>query len=527
MNHITGHFSLQNGILSDISRCDYSFENDKIAIRILGHLYGIDKTSIGPAVFDLFTSYNVKITSHLSGVYLLLVYDKDKHALHFFHGLQSYSLALYYTVNNGNLYYSTSLKHLLAGSQIPREFDEDGLRAFLMYGFVADNRTIVQNVFKMEPFKSLSAANGIVQQIPAHYTVKSIDEDEAEEMWNTVLERAIVRHLTGEEEINMSLSSGYDSNYILHVTSRKAVVPINIFSIGGKSGVNELPSVEKIVANYDNINLSTAYSDSTTLRCLPDIVWRLEGAIYQRGVFLQYELARLLRKENKAFLICGECADEVMNERYLDSELNTPSSEKSIFDLTPNKDPYQYGNNMVMKKTGIMANSFDIEVRYPYLDDDFISVANALRHRNGTNKQFHRNNCNQILDPGVLKNLSHKGGTTDVISLFDSASDIGRFICRVKRSDFYRSHSSLLHSIGTIPTGESILRRSISIIPDFIAISDTRIGRESFKRTEIALRQYLSYAYLDVFNRLIISGKFDELFDCDGIDVSLDDSFSL
>ena len=529
MNHITGHFSLLTGVLCDTSGCAFSFENERVLIRLLGHLGGMDKTSMGPMLSDLYASYNIEMTSHLSGVYLLMLYDKVKHSLQFFHGLSTYSQFLYYTVNNDNLYYSTSLKYLLANSRILRKLDDDGLRELLSNGYVTGSKTIVQNVFKLEPFKSLLAENAVIKQIPTNYTVKSIDEDEAKEMWNPALERAIIQSAAGEEEINVTLSSGFDSNYILHVFSHKVNVPINAFSVGGRSGRNELPLVEKIVSNYDNVYLHKAYTDSNFLQYLPDIAWRLEGAVYEIGIFLQYALSLLLNKEKKTSLICGECADQVMNKWYLDNVrlegrgISALHSINGLYNLTNKQYPYLYGNNLVLKKNGILANSFDIDVRYPYLDDDFISVANALGVQNGTKKKYHKYNCNQILNPDVLSNLSKIGGSTDVHSMFGSASEMGNFISRVKKTNFYKSHSGLLHNICTVPAGENILRRTLSLIPNSIDISRTRLGRESYKRTEIALRQYLGYVYIDIFNHLILSGQYDYLFESDGVDISLED----
>ena len=64
----------------------------------------------------------------------------------------------------------------------------------------------------------------------------------------------------------------------------------------------------------------TALTDKDTLSTLPDLVWRLEGAVYEVGNFLQYELNRTLAENGVKRIFCGECADQVLHEDYLQKD---------------------------------------------------------------------------------------------------------------------------------------------------------------------------------------------------------------
>ena len=158
---------------------------------------------------------------------------------------------------------------------------------------------------------------------------------------------------------------------------------------------NEIPLVEKNVRSYNNISLFTAYTDSKTLSNLPDIVWRLEGVTYECGIFLQYELFRLLHDCNQSFMICGEGADQVMNVWCLDEHRIFPNSKNNLYKVSDF--PYLFISNLVLKKSGILANSFGIETRYPYLDNEFIFIAKALAPLNGIDKSFHISRCKSTL----------------------------------------------------------------------------------------------------------------------------------
>lgn len=265
------------------------------------------------------------------------------------------------------------------------------------------------------------------------------------------------------------------------------------------------------VGEYDNVSLTCSRTDSETLSHLPDIVWRLEGAVFERGIFLQYELARLVAESGISYLICGECADQVMNMRYLDKGALEMSGSKKV---TNKEFPYYYGNNMVLKKNGVMANSFGIDCRYPYLDDEFISIAKALRLRNGFNKQFHVDNCRRVLPRGIVENIAKKGGATDCHSLFNSSAEISEFKSMVWKSVVRKIVPDL--SRASFISGR--LRR-------IIKIARARTSEDKYKLKEADLREWMCYLYLYLFGELFLSGKYDNIFDSQGISKVLTDYF--
>ncbi|MCR5464835.1 MAG: hypothetical protein K6F06_09930 [Bacteroidales bacterium] len=522
MNHISGSFSLNKGKLDDFSHGALSWEDDHHIIKILGHLDGAsDPSGAGSIISEAFLAYHDDLTLHLSGVYLVMVYEKRKPALHFYQGLSSFPLALYYTTNNGVLCYSTSLKVILKYSGIQREFDEEGLREFLFNGHILGGNTLVKNVYKLEPHKSLFASIASVTQVPARYSIPSLSEEEAKEKWNPVLERAIRQSFDGEGEINMAISSGYDSNYIMYVAS-KGGLPINAFSVGGGSGADELPIVKKNVKEYENVSLFTARTDSDSLSCLPDIVWRLEGSVFERGIFLQYELARLVKRSGKSYMILGEGADQVMNVNYMDQ--SGLSIDGRVVKVTSREYPYHYANNMVLKKNGIISNSFGIDCRYPYLDSEFVSVAHAMRHLNGVKKWFHVDNCKRILSPGICDTISKIGGATDCHSLFPSAADISKFESIDRKSDFYKFISGFSDRSEKLTVKKAYVD-FLSMVCRVFRIPEVNAPKKVYRRDEVLLREHVCYLYLFLFKELLLSGKYDHMLDNQGINLRLSDFF--
>ena len=150
MKHISGCFCLKTANITDSSQSALSYEDTRLLIRLLGHLGGMyNDTELGPLLADRFLSFGEDITRHLSGVYQLLVYDK-KMSLHIFHGMSTFPQVMYYATDQDCLYYSTSLKFILKHVGIRRRFDKNGLREFLLNGYVVGSKTLVEDVRKVE-----------------------------------------------------------------------------------------------------------------------------------------------------------------------------------------------------------------------------------------------------------------------------------------------------------------------------------------------------------------------------------------
>ncbi len=531
MKQLLGYYDTQTGLLYDKSDDSFEYENEQYILRIFGHVYtdcNIDNS--GEDICNALLRYGNSVTEHIGGVYVLLSYEKESKVLSVFHDRTTSPVALYYTVFEDKCYYGTSLKSLLMESKVERTLNEDVLEDFLLNGYLYGCETLIKQVNKIESHKFLRVSVGEkAEQIDTKYSLEIMSAGEALDSWQTVLDEAISKCYAGKPVINAPLSSGYDSSYIVDTASKESDLPINAFSVGGKFGKNELPRVEENAKEYDRVKLYSALTDDSTLENLADIVWRLEGAVYENGLFLQYELARLVQKSGKDYLICGECADQVMNDVYLDDDRihpNKPDGKPFYYEF--DQYPYIFGSYLILKKNGIMANSFGIETRYPYLDDKFVSVSHALRDINGKDKRCHVACCRRQLPQKVIANISKIGGATECHSLFNSQDEINEFFSKIENSDFYKSHKEMLmrtrHFAHAPESGVSGLKNKVRNA----VLNVLRIGVENRKKNayfvnEMKLRDYLCYAYVILFDKLIISGEYDEYFGNVGINASLKD----
>lgn len=529
MKQLCGVFDLQTGRYDDKSTGIYKYTDEVCEVYVCGKIQ-INRTDIdGRLLWDTYQEWGDRLTERVSGLYILVVYDKLNHSLRVFHDRTTSPLMFYYTSNGNNVYLSTSLKWLLSESEIERAFNDAVLEEFLVNGYIYGKDTLINNVFKVSAFTSLSLREGEVREIPVKYAVANLSKGEALGRWETALEESICKAVEDKKDISIPLSSGYDSNYIAYITSQKAQRPINAYSVGGKFGKNELPVVEENVRSYGDMHLSTTLTDENSLSNFPDIVWRLEGAVYEVGIFLQYELARLVCNDGKTSLICGECADQVMNQYYLaEDRISAVEKGESPIYYEFSEYPYIFGSFLILKKNGLLSNSFGIDTEYPYLDDEFVSIAHSLREINKKDKRIHVAICRERLPAAVLNNIAKTGGATDFHSLFANKEEMERFIEKIESTEFFKRFITTIKKHSYIEqekqTGIKLIKTKIrNVALDALHINDAERKQTAYYLEEIRLKECMCCAYLMLFDKLFVSGEYDDMFISEGIDISLHD----
>ncbi len=524
MRQIYGVFDIEKNEYTDSSEDVYAFHDKDISLWVFGNAESEFGVNCGEKLADIYKNYGRGFTEKVCGVYIAVISDKRNKTVSIFHDRSTSSAVLYYAEYDGKIHIGTSLKRILSETGMPRVFNESSVEDFITNGFIYGEETLIRDIYKLKAFHCLEISVGSVHQLRVNYYVREMSKGEALDSFKPSLDKAVKKCFEGENEINLPLSSGFDSSYIAYVASENGKAPINAFSVGGKFGKNELPVVEKNVKHYKRMKLNSALTDKDTLQNLPDIVWRLEGSVYEVGLFLQYELAGLVSGSGEKYLICGECADQVMNKYYLREDRLFPQKTDGVpiyYEFS--EYPFIFGNYLILKKNGILANSFGIETRYPYLDNDVVSVSHALRSINGKDKRIHTANCEDCLPDEILKNMSKIGGATEFHSLFNSEAEIKAFIADIEKSSFFISHKEMIkrHSYSESQKQTGIKKYKTLVRNTLLKLFHVSNEKNRYFNVEMKLREYMCIAYLIVFEKLFISGKYSDMLNEDGIKLKL------
>lgn len=500
------------------------FNSDtKILCGIIGYISNleqiksensIDRENDVEIIENLYSQKKLEFISDLDGIFTVFVFDKDTQKAYIFQDEYGSNQPIYYSKGEKEFVFSTSLKLLLINTGIKRELNIPAVHDFLFHQYVIPNEsTLIKKVFKLVPSKYISIdtkAHSIsIESINRRVKIVSKTIAKKRLIWSIENNISILFNQLNRNNIALALSTGFDTNIILHLLRKITTASLKIVTIGGKE-LNEIPQTKIILENYNNISHISNVIKEDIINSFPDIVWRIEGYVYSPAMFLQYELANLLNKEKCTSIFLGECADQQLDfysrsgsRRIIErmKQFVKKSFIGDLFFLAKKRELERFLNqfgrffvkvdydvmfDVIIKKNGIMLNSFGMQGLYPFLNRDTKIMSIALGKLN-YKKGFYKEKVCEAVQPKIVTYLNKEFGTTDIGYLFSSNQKI---IMKVLES-------------GVI---KEILNKSqidkINVKPEFYSF-------------------LLQLLYLHLFYELFISGKHDSRFHNDNMNLPL------
>ena len=447
-----------NDICLKITNCDRvekiknnskKIEKENVEIILLGNTYKRNYEKCGlENIYNLYKVYGERIYRYLDGVYSLIIIDYKMQKLFVFQDYFGSNQNIYYYKDDNKIYLTNELKQIILQHEQDWKINKNTVKQFLKKGFVIGKETLVKDINKIPSKKYLQAdlKNMSIRLKKYHYKEYRDKRVIDKKTYNNIFENICLSTVPTEAVI--TISSGYDTNYLLYTLRKNISKHIRAFCIGGEIGRNEVPDAKKICEEYENVIFNYKMVNDVSLYKYPEIVFALEGAIYESGVFLQYELARLLKENNVHEIMLGECADQVLNyELYHKRNLIINKIEYNIkkiikkalesIDYKPYKDPYEMASYKILKKNGILMNYMGVDTQYPYLRREFIKVAKKVVKKGDNDKEYHKKVIKDILPSNVTEILKKLGGATELKTLFVGNIEFDDLKRISKGSEFY------------------------------------------------------------------------------------------
>lgn len=131
---------------------------------------------------------------------------------------------LYYYVHEGEVYFGSELKCILAHPGLPRKIDLAGLNCFLSLNYVPSPFTLVEGITKLLPGHLLEWQHGRVQiqsfVAPAERKNPPKTIEEAGEELDGLLAQSVREQLDADVPVGVWLSGGLDSSSVLYYASQ-------------------------------------------------------------------------------------------------------------------------------------------------------------------------------------------------------------------------------------------------------------------------------------------------------------------
>ena len=364
------------------------------------------------------------------GPFLLIAYEKKTGKLLITQHAFGSGRELYMLDVSDGLLFASSLREMRKLAGIEFRLNMGAIPEYVCNTFLIGYCTLISGVLKLPSFNEMLFDGGRITErivaLPEPTEPEPTGKLQAE-YYSTVTSSIYEAAKDIEGPIAQALSSGYDSNCMLFMLDklwperRKEA-----YSIGGVRGVDETKIAEEIAKTYANTEFASAYVSERTHDDIDEIVYRLEGSVCQRGIFMQYELAKLLDSHSVKTVLLGECADQVFNIRTYKPIL---CEDRFLYIM---RNPRECAAYFVLKKNRLMLSSFGIEARYPFLSQSMLELGAKTCELNQKKKLYHIEQCMRMLPPEVAARVGKQGGVTNAAALFADGESIYDRIIKLK-----------------------------------------------------------------------------------------------
>lgn len=495
----------------------YYDEVNQILVGWLGYISNISEVvkkfklntqEVNQVLISIFLKEKEKMVIEFEGMFMFYFFQLKTKKMFFFQSAFGYSLPLYYFHNDDFFILSTSLKKILPYiSSDTRSFDKESIFIFLNdLNYIFQNqKTLITGINKLFSNKFLSLdvmTKKILITSPPSWKVRVCFKDVFKELLPSI--RMEVKNVLGlikkDQVIGSTVTGGWDSLLNLSILKEIPEKRVQGVVINGGGNSNELLAAEKTNSNFNEQPLIIESVSEEIFKDLPQIVWIYEGYVFQEGMFLRYQLAKLLKDNNLTNCVLGTGADQVLfnlnkkfnllrivknrSKQFIKLFLTffrRENQKKLIFSKISFREELVSYNHIDfnLKMHEIMLNYNSILGIYPFLNKRTYLISEKLGFLN-FKKRYYKYAIKKLLSKDKCDHIKKSGFVVDTYSLFNSNKEL------------------LLGVLERDSLKEFLSNEQIDCL-------------KSFPDKNYML--ILKLNYLFIFQKLFLSGEFDGHFD--------------
>lgn len=230
---------------------------------------------------------------------------------------------LYWTEQQGALWFGSELKALLAAGAVSKELDLVSMGMYFRTDYIPTPRSIFSNVYKIEPatVRSWTVEQGSAKVSfekewtfwkPALQDMPGIGERDAIEGLRMRLDTAVKERLVSDVPLGLFLSGGLDSAVVAESAARQSTQTLNAFTIGFEDRSHDEREPAKQMAKALGLEYhEQVLREDDALALLDDAVALLDEPLADAAILPQLALAKFTRSELTVAL-SGDGGDELL-----------------------------------------------------------------------------------------------------------------------------------------------------------------------------------------------------------------------
>ena len=275
--------------------------------KLISH-YKMKTSCDGEIILPLYAKYGSKAFDLLTGMFAIAILDKKKKQIILIRDKFG-EKPLYYYHHDNQFYFASEIT---AFPPSLKKIRNEAIPEFLTFGFIPDNHTFFENIFKLKAGEYLTydiKKNTLVMRSYFSLT-ENISRPTTSDLAD-ILQQIITEKMVSDVPLGIFLSGGVDSSLIAALAQKNSSIPIHTFSIGFKEkSVDESRYAKKVAQYLGTKHTHILMTGKQVASNWNIVINNLDEPISDPALFPTYLLAQHASRFVKVIL-SGEGADEI------------------------------------------------------------------------------------------------------------------------------------------------------------------------------------------------------------------------
>ena len=288
----------------------YNYKDIKQELIILGHQFCTESDT--EVLIQGYKRWGKGILQKMNGMFAFSIYDTNKNIIFSARDRLGVKPFFYYW-KEGVFEICSQLGPLINNNS---SINADAVPAYLDCGYVPSPMSIIKNVYKLEPGKSLTINLTSREHIIEKYwdlqevEIKKMSFDKAKKELHTLLIDAVKIRMQSDVPLGAFLSGGVDSALVTSIASNISEKPINTFTIGFKEPKFDESKVAQNFSRILKTNHKVLMCDASDVRELIPAFFEVFDEPFADSSALPSLLLNKETKKHVTVALSGDGGDE-------------------------------------------------------------------------------------------------------------------------------------------------------------------------------------------------------------------------
>ncbi|HWZ46047.1 MAG TPA: asparagine synthase (glutamine-hydrolyzing) [Candidatus Saccharimonadales bacterium] len=288
------------------------------ALEQRGHRYATNSDT--ETILHLYEEYGEDCVHHLRGMFAFAIWDDVSKRLFCARdrlGIKPF----YYAITGGQFVFASEIKALFEVPGLKPQLNRRALPEFLALGYLSDEETMFQGVYKLLPGHHLLIDRERCGSRPRPKRYWDLDftppqrvfeEADYVAQFEELFTESVRIHMRSDVPLGVFLSGGLDSSSIAAITASLSGNPVQTFSVGyDEDQYSELPYARQVAEHIGSEHHEVVLGPEEFFASLAPSIWHEDEPLVWPSSVALYHVARLASEKVKVVL-SGEGADEIM-----------------------------------------------------------------------------------------------------------------------------------------------------------------------------------------------------------------------